>query len=74
MDGLHLVTDLDAAHTFDAFLIISVERVGCGPGSSRAFRQFPFVGKGNDAKGVCQALELAAAASYTGGAQTVMLA
>ena len=71
--GLDLVADLDAAHAFDAFLVIPVERECRRESPAQPFGQLHFKGGADDAQIVGNLLELAVAAADTVGTVAVVL-
>ena len=71
--GLDLVADLDAAHAFDAFVVVVEQGIGGGPGPAQAFGQLFLIGIVVDPQAVGQGLEPAVAAADTDGAPAVVL-
>ena len=70
MQLLHLVTNLDATHAFDAFFGIADERELLVPGS---VDNIALIGNIINAQVVGQSLQAAVAAAYAGSAHAVML-
>ena len=70
MQLLHLVTNLDAAHAFDAFFGIADEREFLVPGS---VDNIALIGNIVNAKVIGQSLQAAVAAAYAGCTHAVML-
>ena len=70
---LHLIADLDAAHTFDTFIEISVQRECFCPCTAASACQLCFIGQFQNAQIICQILQLTVAAAYTGSTFAVML-
>ncbi len=71
---LDLVTDLDAAHTFDTFVGIPVKREVPRPERPHPGDQVPRVGVVQNAQVVGHGLQVAVAAALAGGAVAVVLA
>ena len=71
--GLDLVTNLDAAHAFDALIIIMVQGEGGGPGPPQSPWQLALIGQGQDAQVIGNRLKLAVPAADAGGALAVVL-
>ena len=70
MQLLHLVTNLDAAHAFDAFFGIADERELLVPGS---VDNIALIGNIVNTKIIGQSLQAAVAAAHAGCAHAVML-
>ena len=73
VQALHLVADLDAAHTFNALLGVPIQGEGGGPGGPLAGGQLGFVGHRENAQVVGDGLQAAVAAAHAGGALAVVL-
>ena len=71
--GLDFVAHLDAAHALDALVVVVEEGEGGGPGLPQALGQLDLKGQLQNAQVVGNLLELAVAATHTGGALAVVL-
>lgn len=70
---LHLIANLDAAHTFDTFIHIPIERKCFCPRTAQPLLQLCFKGKLKDTQIIRNLLQLTVAAAYTGRTFAVML-